>query len=176
MAPRYNGTRHYTWLFPPSNSSAHKGNGKMPQVTSISKFTNEICPRVGTIFWQNTHFLKPTPTGPRQQSLQTGFIIRVWQYVPKKNKSQQTLRQYDWLLTHWGQDKMADISQMTFSNKFSWMKMCKFLLRFYWKKFVPRGPINNIPALVQIMAWYVISEIRLWCSNFMITYLSFIYF
>ena len=22
-----------------------------------------------------------------------------------------------------------------------------------WLKFVPRGPINNIPALVQIMAW-----------------------
>ena len=29
-------------------------------------------------------------------------------------------------LTHWGWDKMADISQTTFSNAFSWMKMCKF--------------------------------------------------
>ena len=54
-------------------------------------------------------------------------------------------------LTHWGQDKMDAILQ-TFSNAFSWMKLwisLKFSL-----KFVPAGPINNIPALVQIMAWY----------------------
>ena len=25
-------------------------------------------------------------------------------------------------------------------------------------KFVPRGPINNMPALVQMMAWYQIGE------------------
>ena len=43
-------------------------------------------------------------------------------------------------LTHWGRDKMAAISQTTLSNAFSWMKL-------------PKGPINNIPALVQIMAW-----------------------
>ena len=39
-----------------------------------------------------------------------------------------------------GRDKMAAISQTTRSNKIS-------------LKFVPKGPINNIPALVQIMAW-----------------------
>ena len=33
-------------------------------------------------------------------------------------------------LTHWGQDKMAAISQVTFSNAFSWMKMYEFCLRF----------------------------------------------
>ena len=38
-------------------------------------------------------------------------------------------------------DNMATISQTTLSNAFSWIK------------FVPKGPINNIPALVQIMAW-----------------------
>ena len=53
-------------------------------------------------------------------------------------------------LTHWGRDKMAAVSQTTLSNAFSWMKMLEFRLRF---KFVPKGPINNIPALVQIMAW-----------------------
>ena len=30
-----------------------------------------------------------------------------------------------WLLTDWGRDNMAGISQMTFSNAFSWMKMCE---------------------------------------------------
>ena len=47
--------------------------------------------------------------------------------------------------THWGWDKMAAIFQMTFSNAFSWMKMYRFRLRFHWG-FIPRGPINNIPA------------------------------
>ena len=38
-------------------------------------------------------------------------------------------------LTHWGRGKMADIFQTTFSNEFSWMKMCKFRLRFHWSLF-----------------------------------------
>ena len=54
-------------------------------------------------------------------------------------------------LTHWGQHKMAAIFQTTFSNAFSWMKMYELWLRFHW--FFSRGWINNIPALVQIMAW-----------------------
>ena len=54
------------------------------------------------------------------------------------------------MLTHWGRDKMAAIFQTTFSSGFSWMKMYEFRLTF---KFVPWGPINNIPTLVQVMAW-----------------------
>ena len=55
-------------------------------------------------------------------------------------------------LTHWGRDKMDAISQTTFSSAFFfnenvWIPI-KILL-----KFVPKGPINTIPALVQIMAW-----------------------
>ena len=54
-------------------------------------------------------------------------------------------------LTHWGRDKMADIFQTTFSNAYS----C--LIMYIWikisLKFVPKVRINNIPALVQIMAW-----------------------
>ena len=45
------------------------------------------------------------------------------------------------VLIHWRRDKMADISQTTISAKTS-------------LKCVPKGPINNIPALVQIMAWH----------------------
>ena len=37
-----------------------------------------------------------------------------------------------WALTHWGRDKMAAVSQATFSNAFSWMQMCEFRLRFHW--------------------------------------------
>ena len=39
-------------------------------------------------------------------------------------------------LTHSSHDKMAAISQMTFSNAFSWMKMCEFRLTFHWSLFL----------------------------------------
>ena len=57
-------------------------------------------------------------------------------------------------ITHWGRNKMAAVSQMTFSNVFHWMKMHEFWLRFISVEFVPKGMIRNIPALVQIMAWH----------------------
>ena len=55
-------------------------------------------------------------------------------------------------LTHWGRDNMAAISQTTFSNAFSWMKNAWISLKISLK-FVPNVRIDNIPALVQIMAW-----------------------
>ena len=55
-------------------------------------------------------------------------------------------------LTHWGRDKMAAISQTTLSNAFSSMKMLRVSIEISLK-FVPNGPINNITALVKIMAW-----------------------
>ena len=39
-------------------------------------------------------------------------------------------------LTYWGQDKMANIFQMTFSNTFSWMNTFELLLRFHWILFL----------------------------------------
>ena len=48
---------------------------------------------------------------------------------------------------------MDAISQTTFSSAFSWMKMFEIQIIEISLKFVPKGPINNIPALVQIMAW-----------------------
>ena len=57
-------------------------------------------------------------------------------------------------LTHWGRDKITAISQMTFSNAFSWMEMHEFHSRFHWSLFLRfQITIFNIPALVQIMAW-----------------------
>ena len=54
-----------------------------------------------------------------------------------------------WVLTHLLLDKMAVILQMTFSNAFLRMKVSiKISL-----KFVTKGPVDNIPAFIQIMAW-----------------------
>ena len=39
------------------------------------------------------------------------------------------------VLTHWGQDEMNNISQTTFSNEFSSIKMFEFRLRFHWSLF-----------------------------------------
>ena len=47
---------------------------------------------------------------------------------------------------------MAAIFQTTFSNGFSWMKVCEFRFEISLKS-VPKGPINIMPALVQKIAW-----------------------
>ena len=39
------------------------------------------------------------------------------------------------ILTHWGQDKMAGISQTTCSNTFCWMNSFVFWLKFHWSLF-----------------------------------------
>ena len=54
-------------------------------------------------------------------------------------------------VSHWGQDKMAAIFQMTFSIAFYCIFMNENTLISL--KLVPKGPINNIPALVHIMTW-----------------------
>ena len=38
-------------------------------------------------------------------------------------------------LTHWGRDEIDAISQTTFSNAFSWLKMFEFRLKFHWSLF-----------------------------------------
>ena len=56
-------------------------------------------------------------------------------------------------LTFWGRGTIAAISQTTFSNAFSWMKMYEFRFRFPWNVF-PRFELNiHILALVQIIVW-----------------------
>ena len=47
------------------------------------------------------------------------------------------------LLTHWGRDKMAAISQTTFSSAFSWMQTFEFWIKFHWDLF----------AKVQLTTW-----------------------
>ena len=54
-------------------------------------------------------------------------------------------------LTHWGRDKMATILQTAFWNAFFNENICVpikiSLMCVLW------GPIDNIPALLQIMTW-----------------------
>ena len=47
---------------------------------------------------------------------------------------------------------MAAIMKALFSDEFWWMKI--FYLIKISLKFVLKGPVNNILALVQIMAWH----------------------
>ena len=55
----------------------------------------------------------------------------------------QVIERFDGnVLTHLGPDKMATIFQTTFSNENIWISIKVSL------KFVPKGPNNNIPALV----------------------------
>ena len=55
-------------------------------------------------------------------------------------------------LTHFPLDKMAVISQTMLSDAISSEKFC--ILIKISPKFVPKGLIDNNPALVQIMAWH----------------------
>ena len=51
-------------------------------------------------------------------------------------ETQRTLACSSTYLTHWSRDKMDAISQTTFSNAFSWMKMFEYRLRFHWSLFL----------------------------------------
>ena len=87
-----------------------------------------------------------------------------WIKLPDiKHNQLQQMRQNDGL-THWDRVthicvskltiKMDAVSQTTFSNAFSWTKISwtRISIKFSLK-FVPKGPINNNPSLVQAMAW-----------------------
>ena len=59
-------------------------------------------------------------------------------------------------LIHWGQDKMAAISHMTFSNSLSWMKIFVHLFWFklHWRLILRiQLTISHQFSLLQIMAW-----------------------
>ena len=75
-------------------------------------------------------------------------IANTFRYIATKLTDHQNI------LTHWDRDKMDAISQTTFSNAFSWMKMYEYTSITISLKFAPNGPINSIPALVHIMAWH----------------------
>ena len=53
--------------------------------------------------------------------------------------------------THWGRDKMVAIRRRNFQMNFLEWKCMNIESNF--TEVFPQGPINNIPALVQITAW-----------------------
>ena len=57
------------------------------------------------------------------------------------------------VLIHWGREKMAAIFLTTFWNAFCWMKMYDHISLTISLKCVRKVRINNMPSLVQIMAW-----------------------
>ena len=95
------------------------------------------------------NFIRIYPHGPNLQYTATSLrdnlaqsrrqaIILTRNYIPVFKWSSEfswcpatLLGSYNYL-THWGRDKMDAISQTTFSNAFSWMKMHEFRLRFHW--------------------------------------------
>ena len=54
--------------------------------------------------------------------------------------------------THWGPDKMAAISRTAFSKCIFMNGNVSILIKILLN-FLPKRPVNTIPALVQIMAW-----------------------
>ena len=56
------------------------------------------------------------------------------------------------LLTHWGRNKMPGILQITFQIHFSLMKSFCILLQISLK-YVPKGPIDYLSAVVWVTAW-----------------------
>ena len=74
------------------------------------------------------------------------------------------------VLTYWGRDKIATISQTTFSKEF-FNQNVQISINISMR-FVPKGPINNIPALVQMMVWRRLGEKPL--SEPMVTLLTYI--
>ena len=63
---------------------------------------------------------------------------------------------YQKIFCYWGRDKMAAIFQTTFSNVVSWENV--WITIDISLTFVPKGPIDNNPALVWIMAWRRIDD------------------
>ena len=89
---------------------------------------------------------------PMFSTINSEEVVLGWKNTGFQKYLHPTRRELMQCLTHWCWDKIAAISHKTYSNAFSWLKIYKLSLNFHWSLF-PNGPINNIPALVQIMAW-----------------------
>ena len=74
-----------------------------------------------------------TPTRSTKQLIQVMGLFASGHYYEHKDVT--SIGNPMIKLTHWGWDKIA-ISQTTFSNAFSWMKMYEFCLRFHWSLFL----------------------------------------
>ena len=63
-------------------------------------------------------------------------VLVIYSCVPSREYVYCTHRVSACTLSHWGRDTQMDaISQTTFSNAFSWMKIIEFRLKFHWSLF-----------------------------------------
>ena len=73
---------------------------------------------------------------------------------------------FSYSLLHWGQENVAAIFPMTFSNAFCWMKMFQFRTKYHWNLFMRVHLIENTPALVQIMGLHQkLLQAIIWISD-----------
>ena len=121
---------------------AGSGNG-LCCLIAPSHYLNQCCLIISEVQWQSSeaNFTRNTSAISHQNQLQNYLDIRSYSNLPGVN-----------VLTHWGRDEMDAIMQTTFSRAF-FLKENVWILTKISLKFVPKGPIYNIPALVQIMAW-----------------------
>ena len=82
-----------------------------------------------------------------------GFSLNRWHATASTNGHKKSPLKHMGFNLHLPLDKMAAISQTTFSNAFSWMKSFVFWIRISLK-FVLKVPIDNTSAWVQGMAWH----------------------
>ena len=148
-------THHYPYLLGGTQVSVihqlkmHQRSGStLAQVmawylTAPSRYLNQCWVIINEVLWHPTN------------GNSTGYAQDIYPWHEFENyQSKITLASSrgQWLI-HRGRDKMAAISQMTCSSEFSWMKYICIWFKISLK-FIPKGPINNIPALFQIMAWW----------------------
>ena len=77
---------------------------------------------------------KHSPTDGTKPYPEPVLTNHLWDHSSMGNVTRNDQNLY--ILTHWGQDKMAAISQTILSNAFPWMKMLKFRLKFHWILFL----------------------------------------
>ena len=134
-------------------TSTPPGAQSFSQVTATHSKTilgfNLLIPKLDPVtrqWWNGTKIVVPVmATRPQVRIRQLIFQIVEWIYhFPPYFLSIE--------FTHLPLDKMATISQKKFQDTFLWMKSFVFQFKISLK-FVPEGPTENDPALVQIMTW-----------------------
>ena len=77
-------------------------------------------------------------------------------------------------LSHWGRDEIDAILQTTFSETFSWLKMCEFRLKFQWSLFLRvqltisqhwfRWWLGAVPATIHYLKQWWLDYWRIYAS------------
>ena len=81
--------------------------------------------------WLNTYYAESI----KHWTIGTLILTNHWVPNPIIQKTSSATVALD-ILTHWGRDKMAAVSQTTSLNAFPWMKMYEFQLKFHWNLFL----------------------------------------